>query len=585
MTQPFRNGDGNFDKIAADLVNSGVPAAQISKYLISAGASPMQAQISLARIKPANSGPSLLGGSDNAMRGGTPAVAPTRVSGGSGTFGRTTPAPNYGVGSDRGSLSRTDDWSRASTSRSGGSGQFGEGLGRIGNAIKKGVGGALGSLFRSSVEDQTVGEGVDRAINGLGNGLGSLFKKSTGGITPASANRSAAQPGKVNPTGGSAGGFDMPFPESTFEAPQISARDFSAQANDLAANAYGPLYEAINAGKANAQGQYNTSDQVVKGLYDKLVADTQASGQAQAAQYDQSSAAAAQRAQELQATQGQIFQNTANSQADLMAKLGQQETAGQILGANTDEQNFQQSQAAQQGAAQQNYYGQQKQGALDYNSAIAGANNTAGTVARENLVRDLSGVLAQFDQSELGARSDQARTALDLGNQLSDRDLSVQTANANNSMSAAQMNQQGAQNAWQAQYQAGRDTVQDSQFDRQMQWDQDKFGVQTQLDTAAALAEAQSAAGQSESGLKFNELPPATQVASQAAQLLGTGDPQEAQQYVDFLNSQVSGLEPNDYNLQTFSKMVADMAGQNGLNPGVAYSLAGSYWNRIMNRS
>ena len=428
-------------------------------------------------------------------------------------------------------------------------------------------------------------------LNKLSDALNS-FKRISGVYQNAKDTR---QPAVENTS--HSGGLDSlgEFPTgggiTPYSAPEISMRDFTGQANDLAAQAYGPLFQAIEAGKTNAQGQYNTSDQVVKGLYDKLVSDTQASGVQQGQQYDQASQEAAGRAKALQDRQGQVYGESANTQTALLERLGQQQSAPQVIAGGLQEQAFQQSQAAQQGDAQQQYYQAGKQNANDYTTGVANAQNTQGTVAREGLVRDLASVLSSFDNQALSGKSQQANTALDLANQLSSRDLQVQTANASNQMGAAQLNQSAEQQALAAQ-QAAYQNAYSQQRDRRSDFESDRnFELQDsqfRLDQAGAQAKANAAQGSAGGGYipigeqGFDSQSAPQQVVAQANSI----DPGRGPEYLGLFNLIISqGLNLDQTNMQQFASLAAKQAASSGLSQAAAFAAAASYWKKVMNRS
>lgn len=388
----------------------------------------------------------------------------------------------------------------------------------------------------------------------------------------------------------------------TFTPATVAPRDFSAEANTIAGNAYQPLYDAIAKGKTNAQGQYNTSDVVVKGLYDKLVNDTKASGVTQAAQYDQSGTDAAARAQALQDRTGQIYQQSNQGISGLLGNLGQSGAAGQVLGQNAGEQAFQQSQAAAQGTAQQNYYGAAKQNSLDQTTGTANAQNTQGVVSREGLVNDLSKVLNQYDQQALQTKGQQANAAIGIGQNLTSQDLSAQGTNASNSLGAFNANQSAQQNAIQnqnqstaLQYQMQQDSLANARADAGLTG---IYNGQPTLDAAAALARAQAAgtSGTSGTGLdlqqygapngKADTLPGPGAVVATA----DTVDPGKGNSYLALFNGIINGtVEPsfdiNTTNLQQFAALAAAKAKANGLNPSAAFISAATFWQKVMNRS
>lgn len=372
--------------------------------------------------------------------------------------------------------------------------------------------------------------------------------------------------------------------QEAYTAPVFSMKDFTDEANAIAAKAYGPQYEAINSGKANAQSQYNTSDQVVEGLYQKLAEKIGASGQQQAQQYDQSSAESAARTAALEKQIANTYSGSQQQEADLMQKLGGQQAASTIL---PDNSAFQQSEAAVQGNDQANYYAQQKQASNDQTTGTQNAATTQGAVSRENLVRDLANVLNQYDQQQLQVSGNQSTTALDIANQLSNRDMQLQQLNAgaqtdawNANNTLAQQQQQAAQYADETAYNRGQDA-------QQTQLDQSKF----QVDSANAASQLQlerTKAGIGADGRPLPQavdpksLPVAAQIVTQGEQL----DRGNGQRNYDFIAQwiQSHGNVMGDLDSIGFSQQVAYDAAQQGLNGSVVAAMAGSVYKQMLGR-
>jgi hypothetical protein len=370
------------------------------------------------------------------------------------------------------------------------------------------------------------------------------------------------------------------FMPQSYSAPVLERRDFTQQANDMAASAYGPMYAALQQGKQNATGQYNTSDAVVKGLYDKLGAEIAASGAKQQQGYADAGTAAAQRYSELQKQIGSNYQAAADQEGQMLQAQGLQQAAGDTL---PDDRAFAQNQAATTGAAQQDYFAKQGQAEGDYFAKLGVAGSTEGNVQRQNLVRELSNVLNQYDQQNLTLQGQQSQSAQDIAMRLSDQDFQTQQANAglqadafNANLGLSQVQNQIANQGYNNQYQQYRDQVGDSQFNRQ----QDAREREISGQMALAVAEQQGKSGGT--GLEFNQLPAPQQVVAQADQLSGDG---RGQDYYNLANDFMNGKNPDAYNTQTFSSAVAAEAARRGLNPAIALSIAASYWQRIMNRS
>lgn len=256
--------------------------------------------------------------------------------------------------------------------------------------------------------------------------------------------------------------------------PDIVMRDFLDKAKQQYAAAYAPLYQALDLGKANAQGQQTRSDAVIAGLYKGLANETQASGATQAAQYKQSGNAAQAQAQALQGKIGDIYNGSNSDEAALARSLGQESAAGSLITNNATERQFQQGEAAKQGAAQQASYTQGGQAAQDYATQMAGAARTEGAGRRSDLVAQLADVLSNYDQQRLGYKSQEATGAIQQSNQLSQQDLNQQQNRVQTLLSEAGIND----NRTNATYGAQRTAYQD-QIDARNAELQRLSGIQT----------------------------------------------------------------------------------------------------------
>jgi hypothetical protein len=282
----------------------------------------------------------------------------------------------------------------------------------------------------------------------------------------------------------------------------------------------------------------------------------------------------------LQKQIGSNYQAAADQEGQMLQAQGLQQAAGDTL---PDDRAFAQNQAATTGAAQQDYFAKQGQAEGDYFAKLGVAGSTEGNVQRQNLVRELSNVLNQYDQQNLTLQGQQSQSAQDIAMRLSDQDFQTQQANAglqadafNANLGLSQVQNQIANQGYNNQYQQYRDQVGDSQFNRQ----QDAREREISGQMALAVAEQQGKSGGT--GLEFNQLPAPQQVVAQADQLSGDG---RGQDYYNLANDFMNGKNPDAYNTQTFSSAVAAEAARRGLNPAIALSIAASYWQRIMNRS
>src|SRR5690242_4072848 len=273
-------------------------------------------------------------------------------------------------------------------------------------------------LARTLGGNNSLGARVGSQIGG--NGLGIGLRLGNGSSAKQDTPQGISDPGL-----GGMPGLDLP----QFQAPQFQIRDFTDQANQQAASAYGPQYAAIDAAKQTQQGQYQRSDKIVAGLYQNLVDSLAKRAVETKDQYQQAGEQQKAATSDLQKEIADTYNSSAQQQAALMGQLGIQEAAPAVLKQGTGDSNFQQGQAALQGNAQGNAIAQQGQGQQDYARNVQNAEETQGTVAREGLLHDLSTVLAQYDQQRLGIAGDQSRTALDLAQNLSNQDFQLQQAN------------------------------------------------------------------------------------------------------------------------------------------------------------
>ena len=160
------------------------------------------------------------------------------------------------------------------------------------------------------------------------------------------------------------------------------------------------------------------------------------------------------------------------------------------------DQQWLQGMAGVQGNAFQNYLGAQKQGAADQAAGWQDVARTSGTVAQENNLNQVGQMLAGVDQNIAGATTDQLRTALDLGQQLTDRDLQAQTTNAGFNMTSQQAAQDAVLKRWQmesemaaarqAQSNADRDYTRQTSAD---DWTRQMDQARLDLDVGKASAE------------------------------------------------------------------------------------------------
>lgn len=466
----------------------------------------------------------------------------------------------------------------------------------LGNPTPAPTANKAGSSTLGNVLKSLTGGGNTSVLDKLKQLGSNVIKNATKPKTPT-GNSSAAQPALENPlaTQAANAGLDSAvLPD--FQAPNFELRDFTDKANQLAAESYGPQYQAIDLAAQGAQNQYQRSDKITAGLYANLVDSINATKAKTAADYAQAGADQAARTAALQQTIGDTYHNNTQQQADVMAKLGIQEAAPQVLDQNTSDASYQQASAAQMGEAQRGQIAAQGAAQGDYLTSVGNAEQTQGTVSRENLLADLGNVLRQYDQQRIGLKGDERSTAQQIADSLQQKDFSLQQANYGGykdsydaQVGQVQFGQQQAQAAaaaqqaaQQAAYQRAQDIQQQSNTDRSYELDLSKF--QTGLATDQAKLALQQAAQNPgiNSAANKDSADPLGKVTFAATQ--ATGDPGKGQTYVNFVDAFVRGLEMNGSSLEkignpvAFATQVADNARSQGLDPSVASRVAAAWW-------
>ena len=390
----------------------------------------------------------------------------------------------------------------------------------------------------------------------------------------------------------------IPYPE--INIPDIIIKDFSDKVRKQFSEAYAPLYEAVNLGKKNAQQQQSQSDAAIAQLYQNLARDLTTSGAAEQQQYAASGRQAQATSQALDKRIGDIYGNQNQEEAALARSLGQEGAAGEILANNATERQFQQAQAAQAGAAEQDYYTKGGQVAADYGRELSGAAGMEGASRRSDLINDLANVLNQYDQQSLGYKNQEILGAIEQGNVLSDRDLQMQQANVNAILSkAGLLNQQVSgqnqnsmdiYNTQVAQQQAQQKALADA-----LAADQERLaairqeGVQRQeLDIAKQrlLIDAAQAGGQQK------QPEDAYSKVMQSIDAIPSSDNRRSEEYFQLVNGLVYG-DPEDPTVRTdegeldkntFIIKAAFEAQKNGMSQEKAMAAASTYWDNFMGK-
>jgi len=457
------------------------------------------------------------------------------------------------------------------------------------------VGGTALGQFISKLNPSKVGSNVvEKIVNPALSVAKGVIGRSGAGVGA----RAVGKMGPANPNNPDFAGGVQDFSLPDFQAPQLSYRDFTSDAQQRVGGVYAPRYAAIDQAAQNAQGQYQRSDQITQGLYQNLAKNIADIAAKSSAQYKDAQATQASNTNQLVQNQGQNYSSAQAQEAKLLEQLGQQESAKQVLGDNTAEQAYQQSQSQAMGNAQGAAIAAQGQNQQDYLNNVGNADQTAGVSARQNLISQLGNVFQGYDRDRMNLQGDHAQAALQLAQQLSDRDFQAQQANYGvaRDQYGAQVDQQKfayEQALQQAQMRAQQASSSRDQFnqDRQYELEQAKYG--TDLATALAqqrLAEQKFTTDSQGSGLSFDNQDPVSKTVQQITQAAG-GNQGMAQQYYDFVRSTVANFSANGLdaaalagNQFQFIQEVRRNAEAKGLDPILAQNAAASYWQNVFGK-
>jgi len=477
--------------------------------------------------------------------------------------------------------------------------------GNVGSTIAQTALGALSGLRNSSSLGNIARRVADIATK-AGGAIGSGIRNEVLGSAGGSGQRVAGNRG-INSAGalGSDESFDVGYSPEAFQAPNFEYRDFTDQARQQVGGVYSPRYAAIDEAANRANQQYKRSDTLTAGLYQKLADNIANIAAGSAARHANAAQEQTARTNQLVADTGQNYSSTQNQEARLLEQMGQQEAARDVLGNNSAEQAYQQSQVQREGALQQAANTSQANVQADYLGNVTDANNTQGVVARQNLIANLGDQLSGYEQDRFNLKGDEANAALQLGQQLSDRDFSLQQANyggyrdaygannqnaqfqANLSLQQAQARQQQAQAVQEQQMRQQEINRNQANLDRQYQFDQAKYG--TDLATALAqqrLAE-QKVAGSGNEALSFDNSDPVSRTVQQISSATG-GNSGAGQQYFDFVNQAANAAASNAADVPAligsqgaFIEYIRGEAAKRGMDQQVAQAAAAAYWSNI----
>ena len=465
------------------------------------------------------------------------------------------------------------------------------------SAASRSTGGS--TLFKSlGINPGEILSGVGAAIANAPSTAKKILQSASGKPREAAAGRTSG-----TPSGGAFSADDFggsSYNPDPYSAPQLQYRDFTDQARNQVGDIYNPRYAAIDAAMQRAQEQYGRSKQVVGGLYENLAKSVAKTAEDTKARYGQAAQEQQARTDNTRQQVGQNYSSTQNQEAALLQQLGQQEAAQNVLSDNSAESAYQQSQVDREGQAQQANNAVQGNAQQDYLSNISNAQQTGGVVAQQNLLNQLAGTNAGYEQDRFNLQGDQAQAALQLSQALSDRDFQAQSQNAQlgaqayginnqNAQFQSQQNMSAQQAAQEMRYRLQQANQDQFNQDRNYELDKAKYTTGLATDQANYQLEQQKIAGQSgNQGLAVNDQDPASRTISQITSAVG-GDTATARKYYDFVQQATNAFAANGLDAASiigsqfsFVSEIGRQAQAKGLNPITAQAAAAAMWENFL---
>lgn len=236
--------------------------------------------------------------------------------------------------------------------------------------------------------------------------------------------------------------------------PVVSPRDFTPQGQEIAGTVSAPILAQLAQNKTNISETGKENRQILSGLYSGLVNDIAKSAAESSQQYAGQKNETGQRGQALQQDIAGGYQSSNQELGNIAKSLGIEAAAPQAVQQSAADEAWQKSMAAQGTNAMQDYLGEQQQSEANLNTARQDTARTSGQVAQENNLNDVANALAGVDAQTAQQKSDQARMAIDIAQNLSGQDLSAQGTNAGLSMQGQGMNRDTALQQYRAQLDA-----------------------------------------------------------------------------------------------------------------------------------
>ena len=449
------------------------------------------------------------------------------------------------------------------------------------------------------INSGAVGGKVGEVLSGIGKAAGKVANNVAREIVSVANGGGPAAGGGAAAPAAEIAAPDI-FQADPYDAPVLEYRDFTDQARGQVGDIYSPRYAAIDAAMARAQEQYGRSKQIVGGLYENLAKSVAQTAEDTKARYGQAAQEQQQRTNDTRQQVAQNYSSTQNQEAALLQQLGQQEAARDVLSNNSAESAYQQSQIDREGQNQLAANAMQGNAQQDYLGNVSDAHQTSGAVAQQNLLNQLAATNAGYEQDRFNLQGDQAQAALQLAQQLSDRDYQLQAQNAQLGAQEYQINNDNARFAsgqqWDAyntaqqmrmaMEQANRQQLNE---DRNYELNKSKYATDLAASQAQLRLEQQKMAGQQGyQGLGVNDQDPASRTMSQIVNATG-GDTATARQYYDFVQQATNAFASQGMDAAsiigsqfTFVSEIGRQAQARGLNPVTAQAAAAAVWQNLL---
>ena len=360
----------------------------------------------------------------------------------------------------------------------------------------------------------------------------------------------------------------------------ISPKDFSAEARQMAAEAFAPLLASLDSSKVNIGAQGERTRKILSGLYENMVNDIATTAAQTSKQYEGQQAEAGSRDAALQASIGGGYDKGQQQVSSVAQQLGLGTAVPSAVGEMEADQQWLQGLAGKDAGDFQQYLQTQQQGAADQAASWQDTARTSGTVAQEGNLNQVAQMLAGVDQQIAGATTDQLQTALDLGQQLTDRDLNAQQFNSGQDMTAQQAAQQAILSRYGLEQDAWRTGIEDQQwqagYNRDISndaWTRSLQQSQLDLDVGTAAAKGGQAG---ESVAPQTPIGKAQFDIEQAFPVDGLEAFNSIQQTWSSLDA--DGLPVNEKNEQNWISAAVQAAQQAGISPAAARYAALQFW-------